>query len=174
MAPADLRPLMAGFPSGVAVVTTLDETSAPRGMTCSSLCSVALSPATLVVCLRSVSPTLEAVLVHGGFTLNLLHDQASWVSELFASGAPDRFDKVAWGMPPGAAGPHLNDVAHAIADCAVSHTVHVGDHTALFATVHHVTLHDERQPLLYGQRRYARWSDAVAAPAPDGVREGQR
>ncbi|WP_037934652.1 flavin reductase family protein, partial [Streptomyces sp. SPB78] len=54
---ADLRPLMSAFPSGVGVVTALDENAVPRGMTCSSLASVALDPAVLVVCLRAGGPT---------------------------------------------------------------------------------------------------------------------
>ncbi|MFJ5680545.1 flavin reductase family protein [Streptomyces sp. NPDC093097] len=166
LADADLRPFMAGFPSGVAVVTALDKTRTPHGMTCSSLCSVALSPATLVVCIRSASPTLRALRSNGRFALNLLHEDARSVSDLFASGVPDRFARVPWRMPLGAAGPHLSDAAHAIADCVVDRTTEFGDHTAVFATVGRVTLTEDRQPLLYGRRRYARWTDAAAVPAP--------
>ncbi|MYX22167.1 flavin reductase, partial [Streptomyces sp. SID8380] len=91
---ADLRPLMSAFPSGVSVVTALDENAVPRGMTCSSLASVALDPAVLVVCLRAGGPTSDAVLGSGRFTLNLLHEDARDVSDLFASQRPDRFERV--------------------------------------------------------------------------------
>lgn len=163
----DIRRMMSSFPSGVSVVTALDTDSVPRGMTCSSLASVALDPATLVVCLRTAGPTLRAALKSRQFALNLLHEDAHGVSDLFASGNAERFLLTEWWLPVGAAGPHLAEAALAVADCAVSHTVEVGDHTAVFGRVTRVTLTREKAPLLYGKRRYARWSAAAAAPAPE-------
>lgn len=165
-ATTDIRPLMASFPSGVSVVTALDADSAPRGMTCSSLASVALTPATLVVCLRTAGPTTRAALDSGQFALNLLHEDARGVSDLFASGNAERFAHAVWRLPLGAAGPHLTEAALAVADCAVVHTVEIGDHTAVFGRVTRVTHADDKSPLLYGRRRYARWSTATAVPAP--------
>ncbi|WP_455353910.1 flavin reductase family protein [Streptomyces sp. SYSU K217416] len=175
--PADLRPFMAAFPSGVSVVTTLDSDASPRGLTCSSLASVALGPPTLVVCIRTASPTLDVLLAQGQFALNLLHERARATSDLFASGAPDRFERTEWRLPLGAGGPHLTADAHAVADCTVVHTIGFGDHTAVFAEVGRVTVREPAQPLLYGRRRYARWSDAAAVPppaAPDPAQPGAR
>ncbi len=163
---ADLRPLMSAFPSGVSVVTALDEKAVPRGMTCSSLASVALDPAVLVVCLRAGGPTSDAVLGSGRFTLNLLHEDARDVSDLFASQRPDRFERVVWRLPLGASGPHLTEAALATADCTVVRAVPFGDHTAVFGHVTRVAHTDTAAPLLYGRRRYARWSAAAAAPEP--------
>ncbi|MGW1917089.1 flavin reductase family protein [Streptomyces sp. NPDC002076] len=168
--PVDLRPFMAAFPTGVAIIASLDADLRPWGMTCTSLCSVSLEPPTLVVCLRSASPTLAAVRQHGGFALNLLHDGAEAVSRFFSRGDPHRFDAVDWQLPVRARGPHLGTVAHATADCAVSSTTPIGDHTAVFAEVENVVSRDlTPTPLLYGLRRYASW------PAPAGaVTEEQR
>ncbi|MFJ9944754.1 flavin reductase family protein [Streptomyces erythrochromogenes] len=163
---ADLRPFMAAFPSGVSIVTTLDSDTLPHGLTCSSVASVALDPPTLVVCVRAASPTLAVILDQGAFALNLLHERARGASDLFASGAPDRFERVEWRLPLGAGGPHLTADAHAVADCAVVRTVGFGDHTAVFAGVHRVTVREDPQPLLYGLRRYAQWSQAAAVPPP--------
>jgi flavin reductase (DIM6/NTAB) family NADH-FMN oxidoreductase RutF len=153
----DFRALMARFPTGVAVVTTLDEHGAPRGMTVSSVCSVTLSPPTLLVCLRKGSPTLDAVLELGRFTVNFLHGQAQTVAELFASGAPDRFDLIPWELPPDAGGPHLHEDAHSVADCRVSRTEHVGDHIVVFGEVFAVSERQDRAPLVYGLREYRSW-----------------
>ncbi|MDX2593922.1 MULTISPECIES: flavin reductase family protein [Streptomyces] len=158
----DIRPLMSCFPSGVSVVTALGTDSAPRGMTCSSLASVALDPATLVVCLRTAGPTLRAALDSGRFAVNLLDERARAVSDLFASGATDRFERAEWRLPLGAGGPHLTGAALAVADCEVTQAVEVGDHTAVFGRVTGVTLADAGEPLLYGRRRYARWSVATS------------
>ncbi|MEU6309501.1 flavin reductase family protein [Streptomyces sp. NPDC047014] len=163
---ADIRPFMAAFPTGVSVVTTLDADTVPHGLTCSSLASVALDPPTIVVCVRAASPTLAVVLAQGAFSLNLLHERARATSDLFASGAPDRFERVEWRLPLGAGGPHLTADAHAVADCTVVRTVGFGDHTAVFAEVGRVTVRDDPQPLLYGLRRYALWSGASSTAPP--------
>ncbi|HEX6470715.1 MAG TPA: flavin reductase family protein [Streptosporangiaceae bacterium] len=165
-----MRDFMNVFPSGVSVVAAYCPDTGPRGLTCSSLTSVTLSPPTIVVCIRTASRTLRAALVSGRFALNLLHERASRASALFASGAADRFDKIEWQLPAGACGPHLTADSHAIADCAVTDTVRVGDHTAVFAEVRRISLRNDAEPLLYGRRRYARWSDATSVPPPHAAR----
>jgi flavin reductase (NADH) len=154
----DMRPLMAGFPTGVSIVTAVNGQGECWGMTCSSVCSVALDPPTLLVCLRDGSPTLEAVLDRGQFAVNLLQSRAQEVARLFASGAPDRFAQVSWQLPAQAGGPHLVDDAHTTADCEVAHTQMIGDHCVVFGMVHEIVRRHDPQPLLYGLRRYAVWS----------------
>ncbi|MFB9902315.1 flavin reductase family protein [Allokutzneria oryzae] len=151
------RSLMAGFPTGVAVLTTNDLDGTPWGMTCSSVCSVSLEPPTLLVCVRNGSPTLGAMLRQGTFAVNLLHDGARPTAELFASGDPERFDRVQWAHGPSHGGPHLVDDAHAVADCRVSRTQTVGDHIVVFGEVFTVTHQSGPHPLLYGMRQYAAW-----------------
>ncbi|OEJ57817.1 oxidase [Streptomyces agglomeratus] len=158
---ADIRPLMAGFPTGVAVITTLAPGGEPWGMTCTSLCSVALDPPTLLVCLRRGSPTLEAVQSSGSFSVNLLHSQARATAELFASGAKDRFEKVAWRTEGPVGGPHLFESAHTIADCSVDDVQAVGDHAVVMGLAVAVTQLQLQLPLLYGMRRYGSWTDAA-------------
>lgn len=155
--PADLRTLMAAFPTGVSVVTASGRDGTSRGMTCTSLCSVSLDPPVLLVCLRCGSPTLEAVVESGLFAVNLLHAQARPTAELFASGAPDRFERVVWQAGEGAAGPHLTHSSHTVADCLVIGAHAVGDHTVVLGKVAAVTPVRDRRPLLYGLRHYASW-----------------
>jgi flavin reductase (DIM6/NTAB) family NADH-FMN oxidoreductase RutF len=152
-----LRAAMARFPTGVAIITSMADDGRPWGMTCSSLCSVTLSPPTLLVCLRESSPTLAALLEHGGFAVNLLHDGAKTTAELFASGAPDRFDSVRWSTSGAAAGPHLVDDAHMIVDCDLRRADVVGDHTVVYGEVSGVRRRPPRPPLLYGLHGYASW-----------------
>ena len=151
------RSLMAAFPTGVAVVTAFDLQDTPWGMTVSSLSSVSLDPPTLLVCLRNDSPTLDAVVHNGSFTVNLLHDGARPAAELFSSGDPDRFRQVSWTRPASVGGPHLVDDAHAAADCEVDHVHRTGTHVVVFGRVAQVVHRSASQPLLYGLRRYASW-----------------
>ncbi|MEV7868926.1 flavin reductase family protein [Streptomyces sp. NPDC088124] len=163
VAPTQFRSLMSTFPSGVSIVTTSDLDGQPWGMTCSSVCSVAVEPPTLLVCLREGSPTLAAMVRRSTFAVNLLHARARSTADLFASGTPHRFDLVRWSVDSEAAGPHLSDDAHAIADCRISRTVRIGDHTVVFGEVFRVEhpaadVADNRSPLLYGLREYSSWS----------------
>ncbi|MFI5943115.1 flavin reductase family protein [Streptomyces uncialis] len=160
--PTRFRALMAGFPSGVAVLTATDpDGGRPWGMTCSSVCAVSLAPPTLLVCVRTGSPTLDAMLRRSAFAVNLLHDGARATAELFASGAPHRFDQVRWEYPVTGGGPHLVEDAHTVADCEVSGHQVVGSHAVVFGEVTAVHHRSPPRPLLYGLRRYAAW------PLPD-------
>ncbi|MDJ0463796.1 flavin reductase family protein [Streptomyces sp. H27-C3] len=151
---------MSGFPTGVTVVTTCGADGIPRGMTLTSLCSVSLDPPVLLVCMRTGSPTLDAVLESGSFAVNLLHLRARTTAELFASGAPDRFDRVSWHAQAPAAGPHLLEAAHTIADCSVTAHHEVGDHVVIMGGVMAVSrLGGDQYPLLYGLCRFATWPE---------------
>ncbi len=165
------RSLMSEFPSGVVVVTTLDPDGEPRGMTCSSLCSVTDTPPTLLVCLRGESPTLAAVLRRGEFAVNFLHSGAQHVAELFSSpAARNRFDLVSW--TAGRGGPHIGDHAHAIADCRVARTGDGGSHVVVFGEVRDVTLRRGQVPLLYGRRRYNAWREHMSQEPMPSPRPG--
>lgn len=156
---AEFCSLMSTFPTGVAVVTSIQLDGKPWGMTCSSVCSVTLEPPTLLVCLRQGSPTLQAILGLSTFAVNLLHRAARRTAELFSSGDPHRFDRVVWHYESSLGGPHLVFDAHAVADCKVTRTLSVGDHTVVFGEVFQVKQHTSGQPtpLLYGLRQYAYW-----------------
>ncbi|MFE1407402.1 flavin reductase family protein [Streptomyces sp. NPDC058770] len=155
----EFRTLMSGFPTGVAVVTATGPDGERWGMTCSSLCGVSLEPPVLLVCLRTGSPTLDAVLGSGSFAVNLLHAGARRTAELFASGDPDRFGKVVCTADTQAAGPHLADDAHTVADCAVLSARPVGDHVPVYGVVRRVTRRGDRVPLLYGLRGFRAWPE---------------
>jgi flavin reductase (DIM6/NTAB) family NADH-FMN oxidoreductase RutF len=157
----DIRRLMAGFPSGVSIVTATAADGTPRGMTCTSLCSVALSPPTLLVCLRRASPTREAVTESGRLTVNLLHQRARSAAEMFGAAVPDRFERLRWSPSPLGGGAHLVEAAHTVADCAVVDEHDVGDHTVVFAEVLALDCLRFPKPLLYGMRRYGVWGDSV-------------
>jgi flavin reductase (NADH) len=164
--PDDYRDLMSAFPTGVAVVTSIDHNGRPRGMTCSSLSSVTLAPPTLLACLRTGSATHCAVRYHGSFAVNLLHAGGRHAAELFSSAVEDRFGLIRW-RPSYSGLPWLVADAFALAECTVSGTAEVGDHTVVFGTVDEVIM-ARATPLLYGMRRFSAF---CAEPSP---RHGSR
>jgi flavin reductase (DIM6/NTAB) family NADH-FMN oxidoreductase RutF len=148
---------MSGFPTGVAVITTVDASGLPRGMTCTSLTSVTVRPPTLLVCLDVHSGTLAALAHRGMFAVNLLHADAGPAAVAFASGDADRFARVRWRTSADFGLPWLVEAAGAVAQCVVTDVRIVGDHAVVFGEVRGVRSVDDRAPLLYGLRQYSAW-----------------
>jgi flavin reductase (DIM6/NTAB) family NADH-FMN oxidoreductase RutF len=152
--PDAFRGFMSVYFTGVAVVTSIDTDGHPRGLTCNSLTSVALSPPTLLVCLALGTGTLAAVQAKSGFVVNILHDGGRPTAELFASPERNRFERIAWRRSAQLGLPWLSDDTCAMAECAVTDVKPVGDHAVVFGHVLSVE-HGGGSPLLYGRRRYS-------------------
>ncbi|WP_239405642.1 flavin reductase family protein [Frankia sp. Cj3] len=153
------RDLMSAFPTGIAVVASLDTEKQPRGMTCSSITSATLDPPTLLVCLRIGSATLQAVTSHGSFTINLLHEGGQHAAEVFSGPDPDRFARVTWKQSWSGL-PWLVEDAFAMAECQVSGILRVGDHAVVLGVVNMI-YQTTGTPLLYGLRSFAAWPQPV-------------
>ncbi|MGK5531042.1 flavin reductase family protein [Streptomyces sp. URMC 129] len=151
------RELMSRFPTGVSVVTSVDAAGRPWGATCSSLCSVTLTPPTLLCCLRTDGRTLAAVLASGRFAVNLLRAEARHAATVFAAPSGDRFTEVPWRPWRPSGLPHLHRDAVAVAECRVSGRVAVGDHVVVMGAVAGVEL-AAGLPLVYGMREFSSWS----------------
>jgi flavin reductase (DIM6/NTAB) family NADH-FMN oxidoreductase RutF len=149
---------MSSFPSGVGVVTTLDDEGRPRGFTCSAICSVSLDPPLLLVCVDLRSGSLRAIRHSNGFVVNFLGKDAAAVSQVFASPRGDKFGAVAW-QPNRASGlPVLNDDALAYADCRLEREILAGDHAIIIGCIRDGGVPDpSHRPLLYWRRQYASW-----------------
>lgn len=149
------RDFMSCFPTGIAIITTVARDGTPRGLTCSSLSSVSLSPPILSVCMGIWSRTLAAVRDHGSFAVNIMSVHGLPAAEIFASAAPGHFDRVEWCLADIADLPRLADTV-AFAACRVVATYEVGDHVVVFGEVTTVSC-SESIPLLYGLRQFAAW-----------------
>jgi flavin reductase (DIM6/NTAB) family NADH-FMN oxidoreductase RutF len=152
--------LMSAFPTGVAVVTSLDADGKPRGMTCSSITSATVVPPTLLVCLRIGSGTFDAVASNGRFAVNLLHEGGQPAAEVFSCPDRNRFSQVSW-RPSRSGLPWLVQDAFAVAECQVTDFVKVGDHAVVLGEVSAIA-QITGTPLLYGLRRFASWPRPVA------------
>lgn len=161
--------IMASFPSGVAVVTTLDAEGVPRGLTTSAVASVSATPPTLLVCVDLGSRTLGALRARRRFVVSFLGEGRSALALLFASKVEDKFAEVSW--EPTATGlPLLAADALAWAECATVHDVEVGDHAMLVARVEDGGVnHELDPPLMYYRRSWGVWSPVHEASEPDPV-----
>jgi len=154
LAPEQFFAVMSAFPTGVAIVTTLDAHGQPRGLTTNAVCSVSADPPMLLVCVDRTSRTLEALRHARRFVVNFMSDGCADLCALFASKADDKFAHVAW--EPGLGGvPLLVEDALAIAECRSEEELEAGDHLILTGVVEAGRPPDpERVPILYYRRAY--------------------
>jgi flavin reductase (DIM6/NTAB) family NADH-FMN oxidoreductase RutF len=131
--PLALRKAFGTFVTGVTVLTTLDADRQPRGMTANSFTSVSLDPPLLLVCVGKSASSYAAFAASDCFAVNLLHEDQTALSGVFASKSPDKFSTVAHDIVHTGA-PVLNDCLTWF-DCTVHQRVDAGDHIILIGAV---------------------------------------
>jgi flavin reductase (DIM6/NTAB) family NADH-FMN oxidoreductase RutF len=156
--------IMASYPAGVAIVTTLDADGTPRGLTTTAVSSVSAEPPLLLVCVDLSSRTLPALRAGGRFVVNFIREGRSELARRFASKRDDKFEGVGWrstasGMPV------LVDDALAWAECVTVQELEPGDHVILLGQVEEgAGATDEDAPLMYYRRSWGVWK-----PAPRSI-----
>ncbi len=161
--------IMASFPSGVAIVTTVGQDGTPRGLTTTAVASVSAHPPTVLVCVDLGSRTLTALRAARRFVINFIGEGRSEICLLFASKTEDKFDRVAW-RPTDDGLPLLHEDVLAWAECSTVHDLEVGDHVILVARVEAGGVqHELDPPLMYYRRSWGVWSPAQELNEPTPV-----
>ncbi|OLC57872.1 MAG: hypothetical protein AUH85_02180 [Chloroflexi bacterium 13_1_40CM_4_68_4] len=158
------RALAGSFPTGVTIVTTLDASGAPRGLTTQSFVGLSTEPPLMIVAIDKSSRTLAIVREHRSFVVNFLKFGAEEVATRFASKSDDKFAGIKWKPSAAANGaPILHECVVAYAECEIVREVEAGDHWILIAGVQGGDVLGGT-PLLYYRRTYAAWPDEKPAP----------
>jgi flavin reductase (DIM6/NTAB) family NADH-FMN oxidoreductase RutF len=161
---ATYRDLAGSFPSGVTIVTTVDERGTPRGLTTQAFLGLSTEPPLVLVSLDRTSRTLAALRRSGSFVVNVLRSGSEELSTRFATKADDKFDGVRWIPSTVARGaPVLVDAATAFIECAVADVIEKGDHVMFIGSVEGGRVIGG-PPLLYYRRTYAAWPEETPAP----------
>lgn len=153
---SEFRRILGHFTTGVTVVTTLDSTGAPKGLTLNAFASLSLDPPLVLVCIDRSADTHDIVARTGVFVVNVLAGDQERVARRFAGDeAQRRFDGIGWRRETTGA-PVLDDVLAWI-ECRVRDAVDGGDHTIF---VGDVVAADAREgaPLAFYRGGYARLS----------------
>jgi len=159
--------VMASFPSGVAIVTTVGPGGDPRGLTTTAVSSVSAHPPTVLVCVDLGSRTLAALRARRSFVVNFMGQGRSHLCLLFASKADDKFSGVAW-RETALGLPLLHEDALAWAECTTVHDLETGDHVILVARVEDGGVTEELdEPLMYYRRSWGVWSPAQESSEPE-------
>ena len=149
------RRTLGSFPSGVTVITSHDtQADSPIGVTVSAFSSVSLDPPLVLFCLDNRSTSLDAIKSNGHFAVNILGQDQTELSNLFASKAPDKWSGVSYRA--GAGQSPVLDGTSAFLECAVHSAVDGGDHTIFIGRVQAAGANDDISPLLYCRGSYAK------------------
>src|SRR5699024_8398608 len=130
---AMFKKALGNYPTGISVVTAIDENNEPIGLTVNSFASVSIDPLLVLWSIDQNITTYD--------TFRMIHK--------FAIKEEERFDNCEWTLSENGL-PLLTD-AMATLECDTFKTVEVGDHTTLFGHVKQVDA-TEKAPLLYHRR----------------------
>jgi len=134
--------------SGVSIVTTIDKSGRPFGLTMNAVSSLSLAPPMMLVCVDDGSDTLVPILESNLFCINVLSAPQQSISNTFAKKGSDKFENVDWKV--GEYGTPLIQGSVVSIECAVKHVYEGGDHKIVCGLVKKWNIDDKNtEPLLY-------------------------
>ncbi len=144
--PGLFRQALAGFPSGVTVVTTLGDDGRMVGFTASAFSSLSLDPPLVLVCPALTSSTYPHLVRRQRFAIHILAAGQQAIAMAFASKGTDKVAALDWreselGNPilPGAA---------CVIECTLWRDYEGGDHAIVVGAVQRID-HADQPVLLY-------------------------
>ncbi len=151
--------------ASVCIVTTGNEVER-AGITVSSMTSVSTEPPAVLVCVKDGSHAASAISKNGRFCVNLLREDQSSVSDIFAGrGRPgvERFACAEWTTAK-TGGPALGG-AVTVFDCRLAESHSFGTHLLFIGRVVEVSNNEKAtSTLVYHDRAYCRLSAMPSAP----------
>ncbi|MEM9470789.1 MAG: LysR substrate-binding domain-containing protein [Pseudomonadota bacterium] len=148
-------------------VVTTDGKAGRAGVTVSAMASVSADgdAPTMLVCVHHLSAAAQTILDNGCFCTNILRDDQSFISDVFAGRLKtedgDKFSCVDWvAMKTGA--PRVRDPLTAF-DCTVKSSERVGTHFVFIGEVQDIFVAEGGSPLIFANRAYG--SPVTISPA---------
>ncbi|MEW2624097.1 flavin reductase [Streptomyces sp. NPDC048106] len=148
------REVLGHYPTGVVVVTAIDVTGRPTGMTIGSFTSVSLDPPLIAFLPGRRSGTFARMREAPAFCVNVLAADQEDLCRRFATGGTgaDRFAGVDWAPAP--SGAPVLDGAVAWIDCGYHKVTEAGDHYVVLGRVNTLRVARPTRPLLFFQGGY--------------------
>lgn len=134
--PMLFKQAMAGFPSGVTIVTTTDEEGAMAGFTASAFSSLSLDPPLVLICPSLGSATYPHIRRNGRFAIHLLAAGQQDLAMAFASKSADKIAHVDWVLSD--LGNPLLPGAGCVIECTVWQDYPGGDHAIVVGAVQRI------------------------------------
>lgn len=143
------KDVMKDYPTGVTIVTTLDNNS-PVGLTVNSFASVSIDPLLILWSIDKNSRSLKSFLNADRFAVNILSENQEEICFSFSGNDnKERFNNVSWELS------HYNlpviNESLALLECEKQQQIEAGDHYILIGKIIHIRKNDKK-PLLYYNR----------------------
>ena len=145
------RRVCSKYATGITILTVLDSSGAPQGMTVNSFTSVSLSPPLILVCIDRQTSILSNFKQGTRFGVNVLQEEQRELSTWFARSGYDRFLGIEWSA--GETGAPLLEDMLATLECEVTQMIEAGDHVVVIGAALHASWR-EGQPLVYFNSSY--------------------
>jgi len=161
--PTTFRNAMAQFPSGVTIVTMIDDASRRWGFSASAFASLSMKPPQLLVCLDRSANCYPYFCEAHRFAVNILRADHEALARRFATKGIDKFANVDFEQGEFRL-PLLSD-AVATLECQKSALVPGGDHVILIGEPLSIRLRSGPPALLFNQRFWKFPEAAVSVQA---------
>ena len=148
---AAYRRALGCFPTGIAVVTTIDDEGRPAGITVSSFNSVSLDPPLVLWSIGRASISFDVFARARFFAVNVLSRAELDLVARFAASGGDKFQGLLCRQGVGGV-PILPDFA-ACFECETEHRYDGGDHMIIVGRVLVFDDHD-KEPLIFHRGQY--------------------
>ena len=154
--PTEFRRVLGHYPTGVTVVTGIED-GVPTGLAIGSFGSLSLDPPLVMFCPGRSSSSWPAIQRSGSFCVNVLAEDQDAVSTRFAGRDPNRFAGVPWGVR--ATGSPVIEGCLAWIDCEIESVHEAGDHWIVIGRVADLGVdRAEVGPLIFFKGGYRRVS----------------
>ena len=152
--PVDIRLVMRYFASAVTVVTGSLDSGELFGLTVSAFTSVSLEPPLVLICIRNESFATNLLTKSMRYCVNILAEDQRPIAEKFSlAGEGGRFQNLDFYMGKGGSPIIRGTIGYV--DCKIVEVIPGGDHTIFMGEAVDVSA-EEKQPLLYLNRRYVK------------------
>ena len=129
----NLRQALGSFPTGVTVVSCLDQNNNPLGFTANSFTSVSLDPQLISICIDKESFNIDTFSITEHFAVSILSESQQSISTTFATPNEERFKDIDWRSED--TGSPIISNAVAWFDCKTEQVVDAGDHLILIGKI---------------------------------------
>ena len=162
----DFRRALGQFPTGVTVITTVDDNGGPVGVTASSFNTVSIDPPLVLWSVDKGAYSADIMKNSKHFAVNVLASDQVATSNKFADRGEDKFAGVSY--QPGLGNSPLFDGCAAQFQCNTWNVVDAGDHLIIIGEVVEYSDNEALSPLVFAAGSYA-----ITAPHPSSQKPEQ-
>lgn len=150
-ASAGFRDVMAGFPAGVTVTTTVDAEGRWWGFTASAFCSLSADPPLVLVCIARSAECYAAFASSDSIAIHFVQKEYEGLARTFATRGADKFNGHPFELSERGL-PVLRELG-SVLECSVWARYDGGDHTIIVGRVEDALL-GTADPVVYYKRDF--------------------